>query len=80
MVALPGPGDAHLLEDGDGLVGDVLGARLRVLAQHVLDLAADLADRIERGARVLEDHRDLAPAQVAHLVLVGGAHVDAPRS
>jgi predicted DNA-binding protein (UPF0278 family) len=40
-----------------------------VAAQHVLDLVADLADRVERGARVLEDHRDLAPADVAHVAL-----------
>ena len=71
------PGDAHLLEDADGLLGDVVGAGLRVLAQHVLDLVADLADRVEGRARVLEDHRDLAAAQVAHLALAGRAHVDA---
>ncbi len=46
---------------------------LRVLQQHVLDLAADLADRIERRARILEDHRNLAAAQIAHVALAGGA-------
>ena len=29
--------------------------------EHVVDLLAHGADRVERGARVLEDHRDLAP-------------------
>src|SRR6202035_2943518 len=54
-------------------------ARLRlqhVLAQYVLDLIADFADRIERGARILEDHRDFAAAQVAHLVFGGRLDVD----
>src|ERR1700738_5233135 len=48
-----------------------------MLAQHVLDLVADFADRIERRARVLEDHRDFAPAQIAHLVFAGAPDVDA---
>ncbi len=77
VVALLRPRDAHLLQDGDGLLGLVVGAGLRVLTQHVLDLVADLADRVQRRARVLEDHGDLAPAQVAHLALTGLAHVDA---
>ena len=45
----------------------VAGPACACCAQHVLDLMADLADRIERGARVLEDHRDFAAAQIAHL-------------
>jgi len=39
--------------------------------QHVLDLLADRADRIECCARILEDHRDFATPQVAHHRLVG---------
>jgi hypothetical protein len=39
-----------------------------MLAQHVLDLVADFPDRIERRARVLENHRDFAAAKIAHLV------------
>jgi hypothetical protein len=31
----------------------------------------------ERGARVLEDHRDFTAAQVAHLVLGRGLDIDA---
>ena len=77
VIALLRPCDAHLLEDGDGLLGLVVGAGLGVLAQHVLDLVPDLADRVQGRARVLKDHRDLAPAQVAHLALAGLAHVDA---
>ena len=78
VVALARPRDPHLVEDLDRLFGQ---RRRRptcdVLQQHVLDLAADLADRVERRARVLEDHRDFAPAQIAHLIFAGGAHVDA---
>src|SRR6266852_2295833 len=48
-----------------------------MLAQHILDLVTDFADRIERRARILEDHRDFAAAQVAHLVFAGGLDVDA---
>jgi hypothetical protein len=48
-----------------------------MLAQHVLDLVADFPDRIERGARILEDHRDFAAAQIAHLVFARGLDVDA---
>ena len=77
VVALARARDAHLLEQLDRLGGGVLRARLGVLHQHVLDLAADLADRIERGARVLEDHRHFAAAQVAHLGFAGGADVEA---
>ena len=50
---------------------------LHMLAQHVLDLVADFADRVERRTRVLEDHRDFAAAQIAHLVLGRGLDVDA---
>ena len=77
VIALLRARNAHLLEDRDGLLGLVVGPGLGVLAQHVLDLVADLADGVERRARVLEDHRDLAPAQIAHLPLARLAHVDA---
>ena len=77
VVALTRPGDADLIENFHGLFGHLLRRRLDVLQQHVLDLTADLADRVERGARVLKDHRHFAAAQVAHGVLVRAAHVDA---
>src|SRR6202035_4594383 len=53
----------------DGLVGELCGIDLRVLPKHVLDLMTNLADRIERGPRILEHHRYFAPAQLAHLIL-----------
>jgi hypothetical protein len=48
-----------------------------MLLQDILDLVSDLADGVERRARVLEDHRHFAPAQVAHLVFAGGADIEA---
>src|SRR5258706_13327282 len=38
-----------------------------MLAQHLADLEADAEQRIERGHRLLEDHRDLGAAQLLHL-------------
>ena len=40
-----------------------------VRTQLLLDLPADGVHRRQRGQRVLEDHRDLAAAHVAHLLL-----------
>ena len=77
MIALAGTGDLDLLQRLDRLLAAVARGRLHVLAQHVLDLVADLADRIERCARILEDHRDFAAAQVAHLVFGRALDVDA---
>ena len=55
----------------DGLLGDILRRSLDVLQQHILDLAADLADRIEGCARILEDHGHLAAAEFPHVVFAG---------
>ena len=68
-----GFGAARRIGDADGAQHvDRLGRRVAprhvaVADQHVGDLAADRADRIERGARILEDHRDLAAAHVGKL-------------
>ena len=68
VIAFAGTGDLDRLQCLDCLFAAIADHRLlHMLAQHVLDLVADLADRIERRARILEDHRDLAAAQVAHL-------------
>src|SRR5436309_13350452 len=37
----------------------------------------DLADGIERGARVLKNHRHFATAHVAHVLVARGAQIDA---
>ena len=78
MIALARTRDLDLLQRLDRLLAAIADLRLlHVLAQHVLDLVADFADRVERRARVLEDHRDFAAAQIAHLVLGRGLDVDA---
>ena len=78
VIALAGAGDLDLLQRLDRLLAAVADRRLlHVLAQHVLDLVAHFPDRIERRARVLEDHRDFAAAQIAHLVFARGLDVDA---
>jgi hypothetical protein len=41
------------------------------------DLLADPLDRVQRGHRVLEDHRDLRPADLAQLVLGGAQELGA---
>src|SRR3974390_3498349 len=77
MIALARPCAPHPLDHLDRLAGECAGIDLRMLAQHVLDLMSDLADRVERRARVLEHHRYLAPAQAAHLFFAGRNEVDA---
>ena len=53
VVALLRARDAHQVEHFHRLAGDRVLVDLGVLQQHVLDLLADLADRIERQARAL---------------------------
>ena len=69
MIALARPRDLDLLERRDRPVGHLRTVDLDMLQQHVLDLVADLADRVERQPRALEDHRHFAAAHVAHLAL-----------
>ena len=38
-------------------------------AERLGDLQSDGQDRIERGHRLLEDHRDVAAADLAHLLV-----------
>ena len=67
VIALFWPLDPHLQQGLDGFLARVARARAGVLAQHILDLMADLAYGIERRARILENHRHFAPPQVAEL-------------
>ena len=59
------PRDLHRLQCRDRLLAAIGRGRLHVLAQHVLDLITHFPDRVQRRARVLENHRDFAAAQVA---------------
>ncbi len=69
---LPRARDTDLVEEPDRPVarhgfGDVL-----VGPDLLDDLVADLVDRIERGHRVLEDHRDVVAADSLQLLLARG--------
>ena len=55
-------GNAHQAQHLDGLVAGLLPAESLVQQQHLGDLAADGQHRIERGHRLLEDHRDVLAA------------------
>src|SRR5437763_12363570 len=58
MVALARARDLDLFQRLDRLFAAITHRRLlHMLAQYVLDLVADFTDRIERRARILEDHR-----------------------
>ena len=59
-------GDAHAGEQVDRLGARLVAAHPAVPLQHLGDLAADGEHRVERAHRVLEHHRHVASAQVAH--------------
>jgi hypothetical protein len=61
-------GDAHAVEHLDGALAGGLLRDVVVDAVGLHDLLAHLVERVHRGERVLEDHRDLVAAQRAHLV------------
>ena len=58
----------HLLQQVDS-AGMGLGLRAAVGQHRLVDLKAGAEDRVERALRVLEDHRDIAPAYLADLVI-----------
>ena len=59
-----GSGSRTSLEDLQNPVPALAGGEARVLAQHLVDLLADTHDRVERGHRLLEDHRHARRAQL----------------
>jgi hypothetical protein len=62
-------GDLHQLQHLDGSPHR-LGAAEPLVQLHALgDLPADAQHRVERGHRLLEDHRDAVAADGAHLAL-----------
>src|SRR2546428_5177068 len=64
-----GRGDAHGGQQLRRARGDGAAAQAVVHREGLAYLHADGEDRIERGHRVLQDHRDLAPADLLHLGL-----------
>ena len=67
------PWDSDLCEQVDRPSPGLTLPQLVVLVELLLDLPADVVDRVQRGHRVLEDHRDLFAANLAHRV-TGEAH------
>ena len=69
MGVLPEPAfrqrDAHEVEQFGGPRTGLVATQGLVAAQHLADLAADGEHRVERGHRLLEHVRDVAPADVA---------------
>jgi hypothetical protein len=58
-------GDAHQFQHLDGARTGGLGTEVGVGAQRLDDLPADGVHRVQRGHRLLEDHRHAATAQLA---------------
>ena len=44
-------------------------------AQHLADLVGELLHRVQRGVRLLEDHRDSIPTNLLHLSLTRGEQI-----
>ena len=70
-------GDAHLLEPFDREPACRAGGDVAVQQDRLDELVADGQHRVQRRHRVLEDHRDLAPAERAEPPLRGGEQVPA---
>ncbi len=62
-----GFGDADQLQHLDRALERRPPGEALVQGQRLGDLAADGQDRVERGHRFLEDHRDVVAADGAHL-------------
>ena len=60
-------GDLDEPQHLDGLVHRRGFRQILVQPDRLADLGADRHDRVQRGHRLLEDHRDLVAADVAHL-------------
>ena len=75
-VILPlGIGKADLFEDVDGCGPGPFLCRALMKANAFGDLLADLHDGIEMARRVLEDHADLAAANLQHLGTVNACEI-----
>ncbi len=59
--------NTHFLQQAKDARRDLGLGELRVNPEHLADLVADRAQRVERGHRLLEDHRDAGAAHLAHL-------------
>ena len=65
----PGVGDPDLAQHLDGSVPRLAPRDSLVQRDRLGDLVAARVDRVQRGHRLLEDHRDRVPAHVPHLLV-----------
>jgi hypothetical protein len=72
-----GIGQADELQEFDGARPGVLPGDVAMHEQGFGDLVADGEHRVQRGHRLLEDHRDLLAAQLAHLAFAEAEEVAA---
>ncbi len=70
VVAGFGIGDVHHLHRFDGALLSLLRGHVFVKQNVFLNLIADGHDGVQAGHRLLEDHRDAAAADLAHLFAV----------
>ena len=77
MEALLRVGDADHAHQLERAVTRATSAVAEPDERSFADLLADAHHRIERGHRLLEDHRDRAAPQIPPRVLVDPQHVDA---
>src|SRR6266550_7055923 len=68
--------DAHLLEHAERFGARLGGVLALMEADRLADLIADREHRIQRRHWLLEDHRDLRPADVAQRRGIGGCEID----
>jgi hypothetical protein len=66
--ALLGLRDGYPAQHVDGLVHGLAPRDALMQSDRLADLASDGVERIERGHRLLEDHRDLVAADLLHLL------------
>ena len=75
ILVIAGPGDAHHLQHIAGLSPALLLAALFMLVDDLRDLIAHGVDRVQAGHRVLENHRDLAAADLPQTGGLGLEHI-----
>ncbi len=68
-------GDANLFQEALDLGGDGLPRQVCVDGEHLANLVADGAQRVQCGHRFLKDHGDASTAHLPHLRLADGGDI-----
>ena len=77
LVPTLGVGDTHLAQHLDGSLFGFLTLQTLVMLNALLDLLADLLQRVQAGHRVLHDHGDLLAADTQPILLGELGHIAA---